>query len=78
MTYVKIISEFINSLPSVYVERFFDPGHNPFCSFWLSVAVIVCIVFSSIRKASMPLVYKTVYMIFGSSNLSYVHKLNHS
>ena len=61
MTYVKMISNFINSLSSVFIERFFDPGPFPFFSFWSSVAVIVCNVSSSILKASMPLVYKTQF-----------------
>ena len=61
MPYVKMISEFINSLSPVFIERFFDPGPNPFCSFWSSVSVIVCNVFSSIRKASMSRVYKTPF-----------------
>ena len=39
MTYIKMISEVFNSLSSVFIESFFDPGPYPFCSFWSSVAV---------------------------------------
>ena len=50
MTYVKMISEFINSLYSVFVERFFNPYLTLSVVLWSSVAVIVCNVVSSIRK----------------------------